>query len=400
MQEIKMPSAGQTTDEALIAKINVRVGDSVKRGDVLVETETDKAVLPVESYAAGQVLEILVSEGDRVDAGHVLMRLGKPEEAGAAQPPAKQTSAKPEKAEAEAEAALPDDYQPIVKGSAPRKTAKTGTGKWPAMPNAKKLSAELGIELSGIAPSNGRFIKRADILAGEKTHPGAQPEYDVLPMSRIRGIIAKRMLESTTGIPAWQCTMAVNMEPCMALRKLFLEKKNIKLSYNDIVAAAIAAASREFSLIRARYEEGELRCSRHCNIGLAVGLEGALVVPVVKNVDEMGLEQISAAYRAQVEKAREGRLGPGDMGGGSITISNLGMYEVKEFTAIVNPPESAILALGGISVQPVWDGSAFVPAHMMNMTGSFDHRFIDGAYGAKFMQELKKLLENPILLLG
>ena len=159
------------------------------------------------------------------------------------------------------------------------------------------------------------------------------------------------------------------------------------------------AASRKFKLVNARYENNEVRIYRHTNVGLAVGLESALVVPVVKGIDERGLEDISGAFKALVKKARDNKLSPADMGCGSITISNLGMYDVDSFTAIVNPPESAILAVGSIKVQPQWDGKEFVPVPMMNITGSFDHRIIDGAYGAQFLQELKLLLENPVLML-
>ena len=173
----------------------------------------------------------------------------------------------------------------------------------------------------------------------------------------------------------------------------------MKLSYNDIMAKAIAEASRKFPLVRARYEEGEVRVYKHTNVGLAVGLEGALVVPVVKEIDGKGLEEIAAAYKDVIQKARNNRLAPSEMGCGSITISNLGMYDVDQFIAIDNPPESCILAVGSIKVKPEWDGEKFVPANMMTVTGSFDHRIIDGAYGAQFLQELKTLMESPALML-
>ena len=189
------------------------------------------------------------------------------------------------------------------------------------------------------------------------------------------------------------------MEACIALRESYQKKRGVKLSYNDIIAKAIAVASRKFPLVNARCENGEVRIYHHTNIGLAVALDGALVVPVVQAIDEKGLEQISAEYKQQVKKAREGKLAPSDMGCGSITISNLGMYDVDQFTAIVNPPESCILAVGSIRVEPVWNGTEFRPVHRMTVTGSFDHTIIDGAYGAQFLQELKALLEDPSLML-
>ncbi len=414
-QEIKMPSAGQTTDEATIVTVRVKAGDTVKRGDVLVEAETDKAVLPVESYAAGQVLDVLVREGDTVTAGTVLAVVGKQEDAAAyhrggavpAAPAAPVVPAAVPTAEAEAD----DEYLPIIKGQTPARP-KTAAGAvraaaYPAMPNAKMLARERGIDLTVITPSNGQFIKRQDVLAAKTAAPAAMEEppavqaadYEVLPMSRMRTIIGRRMQESMQNIPAWQCTVSVDMEACMALRASYREKRGVKLSYNDIMAKAIAVASRKFPLVNARYEQDEVRVYRHTNVGLAVALEGALVVPVVKEIDEKGLEQIAQAYQQQIKKARDGKLAPADMGCGSITISNLGMYDVDQFIAIVNPPESCILAVGSIRVEPVWDGSAFRPVHRMSVTGSFDHRIIDGAYGAQFLQELKALMETPALML-
>ena len=170
-------------------------------------------------------------------------------------------------------------------------------------------------------------------------------------------------------------------------------KEGESFSVHDMLKA-IAVASRKFPLVNARYEEDEVRVYKHTNVGLAVALDGALVVPVVKEIDAKGLEQIAGDY-----KARAGKLAPADMGCGSITISNLGMYDVDQFIAIDNPPESCILAVGSIKVKPEWDGEKFVPANMMTVTGSFDHRIIDGAYGAQFLQELKTLMEEPSLML-
>lgn len=416
VQEIKMPSAGQTTDEAKIVAINVKIGDTVKRGDVLVEAETDKAVLPVESFAAGEVLDILVAVGDNVDAGTVLVAVGKKGETytrpGAAAPTVEAAPAAAPAVET-APAAAPaaeeeEEYLPIIKGSAPPKKAAPAPAAapakaYPAMPNAKMLAKEQGIDLSQIVPANGQFIKRQDLANYKPATVAAaaapEAEYEVVPMTRMRSIIAKRMQQSVQEIPAFQATVSVDMAAAMALRNTFIKKKEIKLSYNDIMAKAIAVAAKKFPLINARFEEGEVRIYRHTNVGLAVGLEDALVVPVARNIDEKGLAEIAGDYKALVKKARENKLTPTDMGCGSVTISNLGMYDIDHFTAIVNPPESCILAVGSIKVQPVWDGEKFIPVHQMTVTGSFDHRIIDGAYGARFLQELKMLMENPGLML-
>ena len=419
--EIKMPSAGQTTDDAKVVSVNVKVGDTVKRGDVLVEAETDKAILPVESFTAGQVFDVLVAVGDQVTAGTVLVVVGKPEQAAAyvrggtaAPAPAAAPVAVPAPAPAAAPA-VQEEYLPIIKGQAPRAVPAAAAAPvtapvhaaYPAMPNAKMAAREKGVDLAEITPSNGVFIKRQDVLSytpapAAEAAPAVVEEtaYDVVPMSRMRKVIAKRMQQSASEIPAFQCTVSINMGACMELREIYKNKKAIKLSYNDILAKAIAVASRKFNLVNARYEHDEIRVYRHTNVGLAVGLDSALVVPVVKDIDVNGLEQISAEYKTMVKKARENKLAPADMGCGSVTISNLGMYDVDTFTAIVNPPESCILAVGSIKIQPEWNGKEFVAVHVMNVTGSFDHRIIDGAYGAQFLQELKSLMENPTLMLG
>lgn len=414
IQQIKMPSAGQTTDEARIASIKVKAGDKVKRGDILVEAETDKAVLPVESFAAGLVLDVLVAEGDDVHAGDVLVAVGSEEDQksyvrGGAPAPAAPAAPIPAPS-AQAEAPDEEEYLPIVKGAAPvprpAATAPAPEAKWPAMPNAKMLARGLGVDLSGLAPANGVMLTRKDVRAAQASARPAQEaarsgsEYEVLPMTKTREVIGRRMLESVQNIPAWQCTVNVDMEACMGLKRDYQEKRGIKLSYNDIMAKAIAVAARKFPLVNARCEEGEVRVYKHTNVGLAVGLDGALLVPVVKEIDVMGLEEIADKYRQVVKKARDSKLAPSDMGCGSITISNLGMFDVDQFIAIVNPPESCILAVGRIAVQPVWDGRQFQPVHMMSVTGSFDHRIIDGAYGAQFLRELKLLMEHPTLLLG
>lgn len=410
MTEIKMPSAGQTTDEATIVAVHVKVGDTIKRGDVLCEAETDKAVLPVESFAAGTALAVLVHEGDTVTAGTVLVAVGKPGETYGVAPEAAAPAAPAAPVPAAEVPAAPvteqDEYLPIIKGAsvsaapAAAPAAPASHPAYPAMPNAKLAAREMGVDVGAVPAANGQFVTRTDVA--RYTPPAAavvEAEYEVLPMSRMRQIIGKRMKESLSEIPCWQCTTSIKMDACMALRDTYKDKKGVKLSYNDIMAKAIAVASRKFPLVNARYENGEVRVYKHTNVGLAVALDGALVVPVVKSIDAKGLTEIAGDYKAQIAKARENKLLPDDMGCGSITISNLGMYDVEQFIAIDNPPESCILAVGSIKVKPEWDGEKFVPANMMTVTGSFDHRIIDGAYGAQFLQELKTLMEAPALML-
>lgn len=416
IQEIKMPSAGQTTDDAMIVAVNVQVGNTVERGDVLVEAETDKAVLPVESFAAGQVIDILVNVGQQVTAGDVLVLLGKAEDAAnyrksgaSAEAPAPVKEREPEKiaAATASPVAVEEEYLPIIKGEVQTVThasaANLRVGA-PAMPNAKMLAREMGVDIAQVIPSNGEFIKRQDVLQYSVT-PAAKAvredaaQYEVLPMTQMRSIIGQRMLESQRTIPTWQCSVSIDMRACMSMREIYKEQYGVRVSYNDIMAKAVSIAARKFPMVNARVENDEVRIYAHTNIGLAVALDGALVVPVVQNVDCKGLKDIATEYKEKVAKAREGRLLPTDMGCGSITISNLGMYDVDSVTAIVNPPESCILAAGSIQVKPVWDGMEFQPVSMMTVSGSFDHRIIDGAYGAQFLQELRQLMENPVLML-
>lgn len=415
IQEIKMPAAGQTTDEATIVKVNVKVGDTVKRGDVLLEAETDKAVLPIESFASGQVFDVLVSEGDTVAAGTILAVIGKAEDS-AVYHRSDAAVKKNLAAQVPIGLARQEEYLPIVKNLAAEREAKTiavdengGLSHFPAMPNAKMLANEMKLDITTVPASNGLFVKRQDVEQKLKTYQDAAVTksvsapggtYEVMPMTRMRTVICRRMQESAQNIPAWQCTVSVDMSASMALRDTFKTKRGVNLSYNDIIAKAIAVAARKYPLVRARYEENEVRIFRHTNIGLAVGLDGALVVPVVKEIDSKNLEEIATAYKNVIQKARNNCLEIDEMGCGSITISNLGMYDVDHFIAIVNPPESCILAVGKIEPRPVWDGKLFQPVPKMTITGSFDHRIIDGAYGAQFLRELKMLMENPLLLLG
>ncbi|MBQ6292563.1 MAG: 2-oxo acid dehydrogenase subunit E2 [Lachnospiraceae bacterium] len=416
MTEIKMPSAGQTTDEARIVSVNVKVGDTVKRGDVLVEAETDKAVLPVESFASGTVLAVLVQEDSPVTKGTVLVVLGKEGETFV---PAAITEISAKKTPV----AATTSEQPKAKaGAVPQNTL-------PAMPNAKKEARERGLSLADIPAANGIYIKQSDVTAfaeaatAEKIRSLPEQEeylpivrgsapvrtekaveadddeapYRIMPMSRMRKIIGQRMLESSQTIPSWQCTVSVDMTNAIALRDAY-KAQDVRLSFNDILIKAVAVASRRFPLVNARWEDGEIRIYSHTNVGLAVVTDdGNLVVPVARSIDTKNLSSIAAEYRELIKKARIGKLVPDEMGCGSITISNLGMFDVDQFVAIVNPPESSILAVGRIRKQPVWNGETFIPKDVMTVTGSFDHRMIDGAYGAQFLKELKALMENPVL---
>ncbi len=415
IKKIIMPSAGQTTDTAVISQWMVAKGDKVNRGDILVEVETDKAVLPVESYAAGIVIDLLVGRGDTVDAGDVLAIIGDEKDLEAAQNEKQEPAPSSVDQVTDAPTAIADqeedEYLPIIKGEkgAENTTRDTIAPKEKqnvhvvAMPNAKKLARENQVDIFKVVPLNGTVIKRTDIQAFMDKRQTATlvetGEFELLSMSKMRMTIAKRMLESVQTIPAFQVTFNVDMTQATALKNDISRMNDTKVTYSDIIAKVVAVTSQKYPLLKARFEEQGVCVYKNINIGLAVSVEGGLVVPVVKNINLMGIAEISKAYRTKIESAREGRLSTADMGCGSVTISNLGMYDVDHFTAIINPPESCILAVGSIEVKPVWQGSEWKPVPNMKITASFDHRIIDGAYGAQITKMLKELLENPALML-
>lgn len=449
-----MPSAGQTTDEVVICRWLVAKGDKVQRGDMLLEVETDKATLSIESFAKGIVIDLLVKEGDSVDAGCVLALVGDESDlaaysasksgAGAGVGASAGGAASAAGAASAGTAAGAgtagkmtgldddDDFAPIIRDTAhtgdrsmryPPTSAKPTETEARAMPNAKKLATEHNVDIAKVVSANGGLIKQSDVRVyldalGSKTAnegsadanalpdearteaPAAEAsEYEVLALSTMRRKIGERMLRSVQTIPSFQLSVQIDMTESMKLKEDVLARNGTKISYNDIFAKAIAVSAKEFPLLNARYENDEIRVYRHCNIGLAVALDAGLIVPVAKNVESLGLAQIAAANKTGVEKARAGSLLPSDMGCGSTTISNLGMHGIDHFTAIINPPECSIFALGNIVARPVWEAGAWKSAPVMEVTASYDHRVIDGSYGARILKSIKGLLESPALML-
>ncbi len=414
-----MPSAGQTTDEVVICRWLVAKGDKVQRGDLLLEVETDKATLSIESFAKGVVIDLLVKEGDSVDAGCVLALVGDESDfaaysaskdgAGAVGAVDTTVAKKTDRPDDD------DDFALIM-----RDVAKAEAR---AMPNAKKLAAEHKLDIAKVVPANGGLVKRSDVRAyldalgfkvmneGSADAEAQQDEarmeapatetteYEVLALTTMRRKIGERMLRSVQTIPSFQLSVQIDMAEAMKLKADIFARSGVKISYNDIFAKAIAVSAKEFPLLNARYENDEIRVYRHSNIGLAVALDAGLIVPVAKNVESLGLAQIAAANNAGVEKARAGSLVPSDMGCGSTTISNLGMHGIDHFTAIINPPECSIFALGNIVARPVWEAGVWKSVPMMEVTASYDHRVIDGSYGARILKSIKGLLESPALML-
>ncbi|GHU63220.1 acetyltransferase component of pyruvate dehydrogenase complex [Clostridia bacterium] len=417
---ILMPAGAQTTAESKITQWLVKEGDRVKRGDILFEIETDKAVMSVESFAQGTVLKLLYEEGDSVETGSVVAIIGKEGEQIASP-----TAAMPSASGADDE----DDFRPIrrtaepraaqvgrkapdapVSGSAAKDLSVRGVKAEEvlAMPAARKYARENNVDLAALFEKTGRPLKLADVEeavqvgAGANTEADSADTYETFVPSVMRRTIAARMLESVKETPQY----TVSIKPDMTASLAFLSRANealkseeVKVSLNDILILCVASAAKKVPYIRGIYEE-EIRIYNHISIGVAVALPDAgLIVPVVKNADTLSLTEIARQSRTLIEKARSGCLPQQDIEGGNLTISNLGMYGIDRFTAIINRPESVILAVGAIQETPVRSGDALQWVPVMDITATFDHRLIDGAVGAQFMAALKQRIENPTLVL-
>ena len=398
--EITMPASGQTAAESLIVRWNVAEGDEIKRGDVLFEIETDKATMKVESFAQGTLLKIVSAAGEKVEAGKVVAYIGKPgEEVGGVQP---------EHGEART-GCEEDEYQPIMKKEQPAKPIwekqteqpgkqEAGNDVVQASPAARKLARETNSDIAALYKRLGRPVKAADVQNETQQDAG----YDVEAPSVMRKVIARRMLESTTQAPQFTVSINPDMTEMIALRAQLNDvlAEDSRVSFNDLLAKCVCMAVKKVPYINAQYvSDEEIRLYRRVNIGIAVALPDGLVVPVVKNADTLTLAGLTRQSAKLVDEAKHGRLQAADMQGGTITISNLGMYGIDNFTALVNRPESAILAVGGIFDTPVGRNGSVKLRPLMNITASFDHRMIDGGVGALFMAELKRLVEHPVSVL-
>ncbi|GHV85150.1 dihydrolipoamide acetyltransferase component of pyruvate dehydrogenase complex [Spirochaetia bacterium] len=395
---INMPSAGQTTNELLVTAWHKNIGDTVHRGDVLFSIESDKATMDIESYAEGTLLRMFHEVGDTVSVGEPMAYIGAEGESA------------PEKQQEDV-----DDYVPIptaggqkyaaVQESASPKIPESYPGtpsKITASPAARKAAADAGITLKQVADETGRLpVKRSDVMKALENKTGEE-QYTVSPASPMRKTIAGRMMESVTGAPQYFVSVEINMEAVIALRTKLnghLKETGIKVAYHDILMKCACVAIKSHPLINSSYDNGNIRSYRHVHFALAVGLPGGLVVPVLQDVDCRSITEIAEGNARNIERARSGSLKPEEMSGSTITLSNLGMYGVDSFTAILNRPEACILAASGILEKPVVRNGVVTAGQVMTLTGTFDHRLIDGAEGAAFLQDLKRFVEQPELLL-
>lgn len=414
-----MPKLSDTMTEGVVSKWHKNVGDTVKNGDLLAEIETDKATMEFESFQDGVLLYRGIEEGQATPVDAVLAILGKAGEdykplleeynKGMAKPAEEAAPAaeapKAEAATEEVKAAPVAEKKTVVTAAPASKEESTSTdGRLKASPLAKALAEDKGINLNTVKGSGdgGRVVKRdiENYKGGFVSLASMEESYTEVPVSQMRKTIAKRLGESKFSAPHFYITMDIEMDRCMDAREAINKIARVKISFNDFVIKAAAAALRDNPKINSSWLGDRIRYNNHIHIGMAVAVEDGLLVPVIRFADAKTLSQIATETKDLGGKAKEKKLQPADWEGNTFTISNLGMFGVEEFTAIINSPDSCILAVGGIKQVPVVKNGQIVPGNTMRVTLSCDHRSVDGALGAKFLVSLKNYLENPVLLLG
>lgn len=410
---IRMPLLSDTMKEGKIEAWHKKVGDKVKSDDVLADVETDKATMEVIGYAEGTLLYIGVEAGSAAKVNDIIAIVGKEgtdiepylQDDGAEEAPASGSTT-------EAKAAQPTQQETKAEAST------SDEGRVKASPLAKKLAEDKGINLNDVQGSGdgGRIIKR-DIDNYKPSSAPAQKQqetgkafvtapvavgeegYTDVPVSQMRSAIARRLGESKFTAPHFYLTMTITMDKAMEARKAINDISPVKVSFNDLVIKACAMALRQHPYVNSSWLGDKIRQNHHIHIGSAVAIDDGLIVPVIKFADQKSLSQIAEEAKALADKARNKKLQPPEFTGNTFTISNLGMMDIDEFTAIINPPDSCILAVGKIAATPVVENGQVVVRQLMKITLSCDHRVVDGAVGSRFLQTLKAHLENPVTML-
>jgi len=417
-----MEALSPTMEEGRLVKWTKHEGDAVKSGETLAEVETDKAVMELVARADGQLLKVMVQEGSTVPVGNVVAWIGKPGEkvdgdgAGAPAPtPAPAKPAASEKAPAPAPKATPQAAPPPSQAPA----APADATRVKASPLARRIAKESGVDLKLVQGSGpgGRVVKRdvegAPAPATAPTAAAAAPRptrdvrrtdvpYEDVPLTQIRKTIAKRLAASLGPVPHFFLTTDIDMERAAEAREALnkqLGDAGGKVSFNDIIIKAVALALVQHRACNAWFQEDHIRYWNEVHIGMAVAIEDGLITPVIRNADLKSLREIGAEARELANRARNRRLKPEEYTGATFSVSNLGMFEIEHFTAVINPPEAGIVAIGSIAPRAVPDGERIVVRRRMRITMSCDHRVIDGATGAAFLRTLKQMLENPLAML-
>ena len=408
---VLMPKMSDTMTEGVIAAWHKKVGDTVKSGELMAEIETDKATMEYESYHTGTLLYIGAKEKESIPINGVLAIVGEKDADWKALLKAAQAEA-PKEEESSTPSADPAPHASPQPAGTPSSQASNGRLK--ASPLAKKMAKDLGYDLSKIEGSGdqGRITKR-DV---ENYKPGAAPAKEgekavVLPsvvgeesfeevaLSQMRKTIARRLAESKFTAPHFYLTMEIDMDRAIQARKSINEVSPVKVSFNDLVIKAVAAALRQHPDVNVSWLGDKIRKNHHIHIGVAVAVKDGLVVPVIRFADNKSLAHISSEVKSLAQRAHDKKLQPSDWEGSTFTVSNLGMFGIEGFTAIINPPDACILAVGGIKETPVVKNGQIVPGNTMKVTMSCDHRAVDGAVGSAFLQTLKGLLEDPVRIL-
>lgn len=445
---VKMPKLSDTMEEGVVAEWHKKVGDQVESGEVLAEIETDKATMEFESFQDGTLLYIGVEKGDAAPVDSILAILGeegedvdkilkeakgdssgsdkekkKEDESGKSE---KKEESKDDK-ESKEDKAKSDDKESDDKDEEKKESKKqeekrpaataeseSEDGRIKASPLAKSLAEEKGIDISRVRGTgdNGRIVKRdienfREDKAVRPTAPVAatraavgEESYREEDVSQMRKTIARRLSESKFEAPHFYLTIEIDMDNAMAARKMVNENSDLKISFNDLVIKAAAVALRQHPQVNSSWQGDTIRYNDHVHVGVAVAVEEGLLVPVVRFADGKTMSQINGEVKEFAEKARNKKLQPKDWEGNTFTISNLGMFGIEEFTAIINPPDACIMAVGGIMQKPVVKNGEIVPGNRMKVTLSCDHRVVDGVTGAKFLDTFKKMMENPIMMIA
>ena len=409
---VRMPKLSDTMTEGVVAAWHKKIGDKVKTGDLLAEIETDKATMEFESFQDGVLLHIGVEKGKKAPVDSILAILGKEGEDVSAIIAAEASAPKAEEPKAAAPAApapaavakaapAPAPVAAPVAKAAPAPVA-ANNGRTKVSPLAKKLADEKGLPLNYIPGSGdgGRIVKRdidAFMAGSAQGSANAVESFYEVEVSQMRKVIARRLAESKFSAPHFYLTMDIDMDNAISARKA-INDQGMKVSFNDMVVKACAMALKKHPVINSSWLGDRIRYNDHVHIGVAVAVEDGLLVPVVRHANTKSFGQIGAEVKTFAEKAKAKKLQPQDWEGNTFTISNLGMFGIEEFTAIINPPDACILAVGGIKQVPVVKNGVVVPGNMMKVTLSCDHRVVDGASGAAFLNTIKSFLEQPVLM--
>lgn len=408
---VQLPALSPTMKEGRITKWLKNEGDPISSGTEIAECETDKSNLAIEAYDDGVLLKILVKAGDAAPVGSTIAWIGKkgekvPDVAPVAAPAA---AAPPAPAPAPAVAARPAVAPAPQKPVAPPPPAAPANGRLRASPLAKKVAAAQGVDLAGVQGSgpNGRIVRR-DVEAAMQSKPAGAPAFarapgvrlppTSLPVTTMRKVIAQRLTEVKPGVPHFYLNVDIEMDQALKLREE-AKAQELKISVNDIIVKAVAVAVRRFPRVNQVFAGDSIQQLQNVDVGVAVAIEDGLITPIVKDADQKGLVEIAGEVRDLAERAKKKALKPDEYTGGSITVSNLGMFGIDSFIAVINPPQASILAVGKVEPKVVVRDGQMVIRQMMSMTFSGDHRVVDGAVGAQFLQIVRDLLERPMRLL-